>query len=268
MEPTRPITDDIDILPSYFPVPGFGILPVNAFLIRSKEPVLVDTGLNMDRAAFMTELEKSIDPAEVKWLWLTHPDPDHIGSLQEMLGRAPNMKLATNFLSVGILSLFTEVPMDRVYLLNPGESLDVGDRTLTAMKPPTFDNPATMGFFDSKSKILFSSDCFGALMSEPADHAGDMAADALHQGQVTWTTVDSPWLHKVDEGKFAAELNVIRSMEPATVLSSHLPPATSMTDTLLQALVDASRAEPFVAPNQAALETMMAQMAGGEPAAV
>ena len=268
MEPARQVTNDIDILPSYFPIPGFGILPVNAFLIRSKEPVLVDTGVGLEREAFMTELEKCIDPAEVKWLWLTHPDPDHIGSLQEMFRRAPNMKLATNFLSVGILSIFTEVPMDRVFLLNPGESLDVGDRTLTAVKPPTFDNPATMGFFDSKSKVLFSSDCFGALMSDPADHAGDIHAEALHQGQVAWTTVDSPWLHKVDEGKFAAELNVIRQMEPDVVLSSHLPPATSMTDTLLQALVDASQAEPFVGPNQAALEAMLAQMTGSAPAPV
>ena len=41
-----------------------------------------------------------------------------------------------------------------------------------------------------------------------------------------------------------------------------------MTDTLLEALVAASRAEPFVGPNQAALDMMMAQMASSEPAAV
>ncbi len=268
MEPTRRVATDTDILPSYFPVPGFGILPVNAFLIRSREPVLVDTGLQMDREAFMTQLEQAIDPEDLRWLWLTHPDPDHIGSLQEILRRAPNLKLATTFLSVGILSLFTEVPMDRVYLLNPGESIDVGDRKLTAVKPPTFDNPATQGFFDSKTRVLFSSDCFGALMQEPSESANDMTADALRQGQVAWTTVDSPWLHKVDEGKFAAELNTIRQMEPDMVLSSHLPPAQSMTDTLLGALVAASKAEPFVGPNQAALEMMMAQMASSEPAAV
>jgi flavorubredoxin len=268
VEPTKQIKDDIDILPSYFPIPGFGILPVNAFLIRSREPVLIDTGLHMDSAAFMEQLEDAIDPQDLRWLWLTHPDPDHIGSLQEILRRAPNLKLATTFLSVGILSLFTEVPMDRLYLLNPGESLDVGDRTLTAVKPPTFDNPATMGLYDTKSRVLFSSDCFGALMSEPSETANDMAPDALRQGQVTWTSIDAPWVQKVDEGKLAAELNTIRHMEPDMVLSSHLPPAQSMTDTLLDALVDASHAEPFVGPNQAALEAMMAGMAGAEPAAV
>ena len=268
MEPTRRITSDIDILSSYFPIPGFGILPVNAFLIKAREPVLVDSGLNMDREAFMREVQSVIDPADVRWLFLTHPDQDHVGSLQEMLHRSPQMKLITTFLGFGILSLFTEIQLDRVYFLNPGESIDVGDRLLTAVKPPTFDNPATTGFYDSKSRALFSSDCFGALMQEPAEDARDMAKDALHQGQVAWTTVDSPWLHKVDEGKFAAELNTIRQMQPDVVLSSHLPPAQFMTETLLQSLVDASRAEPFVGPNQAALEAMIAQMTGAGPVAV
>jgi flavorubredoxin len=263
MEPIRRITDDTEILPSYFPIPGFGLVPVNAFVIRSRQPVLVDTGLNMDRGAFMQELEQTIDPAEIRWLWLTHPDLDHVGSLQEMLSRSPQMKLVTTFLGYGILSLANDqIPPDRVYFLNPGESLDVGDRQLTAVKPPTFDNPATTGFYDSKSRAFFSSDSFGALLQEPAENAGDMAAEALNQGQVLWTTVDSPWLHKVDQAKFAAELNTIRQMAPSMVLSSHLPPAESMTETLLGSLVDASKAEPFVGPNQAAFAAMLAQMTG------
>lgn len=267
MEPTRRINDDTDILPSYTPVPGVGMLPVNAFLIRATQPVLVDSGLNMDREAFMAELEKVIDPEEVRWLWLTHPDPDHVGALQEMLRRSPDMKVITTFLGLGIYSLFGEIPMDRVYFLNPGETLDIGDRSLTAVKPPTFDSPATTGLFDNKSRIFFSSDCFGAVLQEPADEAGAVDPEALREGQVLWTTVDSPWLHKVDDAKFAAELNGIRQMEPSMVLSSHLPPSAGMTDTLLQTLVDASRAEPFVGPNQAALEAMLAQMTGA-PVAV
>jgi hypothetical protein len=70
--------------------------------------------------------------------------------------------LITTFLGYGVLSLFEPVPLDRVYLLKPRESLDIGDRQLTAYKPPTFDNPATTGLYDSKSRALFSSDCFGA----------------------------------------------------------------------------------------------------------
>ena len=45
-----------------------------------------------------------------------------------------------------------------------GQSLDVGDRTLSAFRPPLFDSPTTTGFIDSKSGSMFTSDCFGAPM--------------------------------------------------------------------------------------------------------
>jgi hypothetical protein len=70
--------------------------------------------------------------------------------------------------------------------------------------------------------------------------------------------VDSPWLHKVDRGALAGELEGIRSMAPKMVLSSHLPPAPGhMTERLLASLAAAPGAQPFVGPNQAALEQML-----------
>ena len=35
---------DIEVLTSDFPIPGFGLVPINAFVIRGVEPILVDTG--------------------------------------------------------------------------------------------------------------------------------------------------------------------------------------------------------------------------------
>jgi hypothetical protein len=45
MEAARKVTQDIEILPSYFPNPGLGLVPVNAFVLKAPEPVLVDGGL-------------------------------------------------------------------------------------------------------------------------------------------------------------------------------------------------------------------------------
>ena len=42
MEKPYQLMKDISILPSYFPIPGMGFLAVNAFVIKAKEPVLVD----------------------------------------------------------------------------------------------------------------------------------------------------------------------------------------------------------------------------------
>jgi flavorubredoxin len=257
---------DIDVLTSSFPIPGFGLVPINAFVLHGPEPVLVDTGAVVERDEFITALRAVIDPADLKWIWLTHTDFDHIGALAQLLDENVDLRVITTFLGVGIMSLAAPLPMNRIHLLNPGERIVVGDRTLTAVKPPAFDNPSTTGFHDDKSGALFSSDCFGALLSAVPENASELSDDELRQGQVFWATVDSPWLHKVDTAAFARELDGIRAIEPTMILSSHLPAASgTMIERLLASLEAVPSAQPFVAPDQAALEQMLAEMTAGAP---
>jgi flavorubredoxin len=253
---------DIEVLTSNFPIPGYGLVPINAFVIKGSEPVLVDTGAVVEREEFMAALRSVIDPTDLKWIWLTHTDFDHIGSLHQLLDECPQLRVITTFLGVGIMSLSAPLPLDRVHLVNKGEKITVGDRTLRAIKPPAFDNPSTTGFYDDKSGAFFSSDCFGALLSTVPQNAADLSDNDLREGQIFWATVDSPWLHKVD-GAWGRELDLIRRMEPKMVLSSHLPAASgNMTERLLESLAAAPTAQPFVGPNQAALEQMLKGMTG------
>ena len=172
----------------------------------------------------------------------------------------------TSFLGMGIMTTSAPLPMDRVHLLNPGQTITLGDRTLTAVKPPVFDNPSTTGFRDEKSGAFFSSDCFGALLQAVPERADDLSDDELRQGQVLWATIDSPWVHKVDPAALAKELNQVREMNPTMVLSSHLPAASgAMTEQLLDSLGATPTAQPFIGPDQAALEQMLAQMTAGAP---
>lgn len=268
MEQPYTAAADIDVLSVYFPIPGFGGLPINAFVIKGQEPVLVDAGPTLDgdgndaTEAFMDSLRQVIDPVDLKWIWLTHTDRDHVGSLQRVLEAAPNARVVTTFLAVGKMNLSTPLPMDRVYLLNPGERLDLKDRVLTAVKPPSFDAPETVGLYDSKSRALFSSDCFGALTAGPTEDAADLSEADLREGQLTWATIDVPWLHQVDPRVFGSALQGIREMSPDVILSAHLPPARGMTEQLLANLAAAPAASPFVGPNQAELEAMIAEITG------
>jgi flavorubredoxin len=253
---------DIEVITSNFPLPGFGFVPINAFVMKGTEPILVDTGAGVQSAEFMHVLQSVIDPAELRWLWLTHTDFDHIGSLHKLLAENPRLRVITSFLSVGIMSLSAPLPLDRVHLLNPGEKLTVGDRTVHAFRPPAFDNPATTGFYDDKSGVLFSSDCFGALLPNPTRNAADLSEKDLREGQFFWATLDAPWLHKAETGALAKELNVIREMEPRMILSSHLPAASGdMTERLLGTLADAKSARPFAPPDQEALQQMLSAIA-------
>jgi flavorubredoxin len=257
-------TEDIEVITSNFPIPGFGLVPINAFVIKGSEPILVDTGAVVESPQFMSALRSIIDPAELRWLWITHTDFDHIGSLHQLLEENPKLRVITTFLGVGIMSLSAPLPMDRVNFVNPGDKITVGDRTLTGVRPPAFDNPSTTGFYDDKSGVFFSSDCFGALLEAPPQHAADLSDKELREGQIFWATVDSPWLHKANESVFAKELNQIRGMEPKMILSSHLPAASGdMTERLISSLAAAPSAQPFVGPDQAALEAMLKEMTEG-----
>jgi glyoxylase-like metal-dependent hydrolase (beta-lactamase superfamily II) len=265
---------DVDVLTVTFPIPGFGFLPINAFVLHADEPVLIDTGPTLDGEGkplidrFMAALADALDPADIRWIWLTHTDQDHVGALNHVLEAAPRARVVTTFVGAGKMTLFNPLPMDRVLLLNPGQRLDVGDRTLTAFKPPTYDAPETTGFFDHESGVLFSSDSFGALLSSPQADARDLSAEELRDGQILWATVDSPWLHQVGETAFARGLEAIKAFSPRAVFSSHLPPAFEMTERLIETL-DAARGAPlFVGPDQQQLEAMLGEITDTPPPVV
>ena len=256
---------DVTSLVDAAEIPGLGFLPVNAFVLHAQQPVLVDTGQPASRADFLDALWAQVDPEDLRWIYLTHPDRDHTGSLAEVLATALSARLVTTFLGMGILSMEVEIAPHRVFLLNPGQSRDVGDRRLTAFRPPLYDSPATTGFWDDRTGTCFSSDCFGAPMPD-ADlaRAEDIAAvptGDLEAAQRLWATVDSPWVAGVDRAAFAASLEPLRRLDPAVVLSTHLPPARAAAHRLLDTVAAAPDAPAFVGPDQAALEALLAGFA-------
>jgi glyoxylase-like metal-dependent hydrolase (beta-lactamase superfamily II) len=253
----QPLAGETTVFRAYTPAPGLGVLPVNAFLIKAAEPVLIDTGLAALRHPFMENLRRAIDPQELRWIWLTHTDPDHVGNLEAVLAEAPHARVVTTFLGMGKLGLLG-LPVDRCFLLNPGQRLQLGDRELVAVTPPSFDAPETTGLYDTRSTFLFSADCFGAVLDAPREAAADIPSSSLEAGLITWATVDAPWLHLVDEQRFLTAAAAFRQLRPDAVLGSHLPPAAGMLDLLLNHLSAARAAPRFVGPDQAALEAMMA----------
>jgi flavorubredoxin len=260
MERSYSPAEGIHVLTTYGPIPGFGILPINAFVLKAKEPVLVDCGLISEQDEFMAALSSVIDPQELKWLWITHTDRDHVGNFQKLLEEVPHLRVITTYLGAGKMSLSSPLPMDRVYFLNPGQSLHVGDRRLIAVQPPVFDAPETTGFFDSKSGALFSSDCFGAIMSSPSEDARDIPHQELAEMGTIWATIDAPWIHNINRTLFSKALDQIRELSPSIILSSHLPAAPGMTMQLLKTLASVPDAKPFTGPDQEALQRMLGQI--------
>jgi glyoxylase-like metal-dependent hydrolase (beta-lactamase superfamily II) len=257
------ISPDVTVMSDYAEVPGIGFLPVNTFVLHAEQPLVVDTGLSNPDKTFVDDLAGVLDPADVRWIYITHPDRDHTGGMWRLLDAAPNAKIVTTFLGVGILSTEFPVPLDRVYLLNPGQSLDLGDRAITAFRPPLFDSPATTGFIDGKSGAMFSSDCFGAPLpsAELATAADVDAAGSVLDAQLLWASIDSPWVHTVDAARYQATIDPVRALDPSAILSTHLPPAVGPTDRLWEMAAMAPSNPGFIGPDQQALEQLLASFA-------
>jgi len=252
---------DVTMLRDKAEIPGLGVLPINAFVLHAEQPMLIDTGMPVNRPDFLAALSSVIDIGDLRWVWLSHPDRDHMGSLFDVLAGAPQARLVTTFAAVGYLGTEFEVPLPRVFLLNPGQSLDLGDRRLHAFRPPLFDSPMTVGFFDDKSGVCFSSDCFGGPMQTVDDAAvgdlGELDPQTVRSAQLLWVGVDSPWVRTVDPVKFAASFEQIRSFKPQQLFSSHLPPFANCLGPMLDFLAAAPSAPDFVGPDQAALEAIL-----------
>jgi hypothetical protein len=256
------VAPGVEVITTTADIPTLGSIAINSFVLHGPEPVLVDTGTVAGSAEFMIELASLIDPSELRWIWLTHTDFDHIGSLPTLLDTNPRLRVITSFLGVGIMGLSsTPLPMDRVHLVNPGQAVTLSDRRLLAVKPPVFDNPVTTGFVDDHTGILFSSDCFGALLPAVPNNAAELDSPTLRDGQVRWATIDSSWVHDVDRNTFGHSLHQFRSLQPTMVCSSHLPPAPgNMLDSFIDSLAMTPGADRFLGPDQTALEAMLAGM--------
>jgi flavorubredoxin len=82
---------------------GEGVAPVaifvNSMVITGPEPVIVDTNSVSVRDDWFADVFSIVEPEDVRWLFLSHDDPDHTGNLIEAMELCPNATLVTNWFS-------------------------------------------------------------------------------------------------------------------------------------------------------------------------
>lgn len=259
-------TPDVHVLPTNLRIPGIGVLPINAFVLTAEEPVLIDTGIGIDGDSFLDALASVVDPARLRWIWLTHDDADHTGSIQRVMEAAPDARLVTHAMAALRMSTWWPVPLERVHAIRVGDRVSVGDRTLRAVAPPLYDNPMSTGVLDEATGSLFSVDSFGALLPEATEDASEVPHDALAGGMRAWATSDSPWAHLVDRERFTRVLDGVRRLQPTRILSSHLPAASGTSlERFLDVLESVPDAEPALAPDHEQFSHMLAAMLAAGP---
>jgi len=260
------VATDTFVIPWMLEAPPVGLFCMNSLVIRGREPVIVDTGSPANRREWLENLRSVVDPVDVRWIFLSHDDRDHAGNLLAALEACPNATLVTNWFSVGRMAEEWMTPLDRCRFVNAGERFDVGDRTLTAVRPPVFDNPTTRGIFDDRTGVFWSVDTFALPISEPCEDCADIPDDAFTEGQLLGSRLVAAWHPWLDEQKFCSYVDEVEAMPIEVIASCHAPAMRGQRIAQgFELLRQLPTTEPWQSFTQEDLEGWLAAMAGEPP---
>jgi flavorubredoxin len=245
---------------------GEGHAPVcvalNTMVIRGAEPVVVDTGMAEHRDRYLDDVFAIVEPEDIRWVFISHDDVDHTGNLNALLHAAPNATLVVNWFITERMGESLSVPPTRWRWVGDGDTLDVGDRALVAVRPPIFDSPTTRGLFDPSTGVYWASDAFATPMATPVRHVDELDRDAWLDGMTTFNHYVSPWLDLVDASRFEATVERVARLRPTTLVGCHTP---VIDGDHVATAVDVARRAPFLVPapqpDQGVLDALQVQLA-------
>ncbi|RQD83228.1 MBL fold metallo-hydrolase, partial [Methanosalsum natronophilum] len=135
----------------------------NAYLVQGTQKVALIDSVN---PGFEKELESKIkeltDIGDIHYIIMNHAEPDHAASIKHVMELAPDSILVTSEKGAKMADIYFDVPADRVQVVEEGDTLDLGGKTLRFIKAPWLHWPETMFTFLEEDRILFSCDFFGA----------------------------------------------------------------------------------------------------------
>lgn len=234
---------------------------VNSLVIRGREPIIVDTGSGNNRKDWMNDVFSLVDPTDVRWVFLSHDDPDHWGNLRETLEMCPNAVLVTNWFSVERLAGIFNLPLNRMRWVNDGDSFDAGDRVFAAIRPPVFDSPTTRGLYDPKTGVYWSSDAFAAPVMKPVDNVAELDPEFFEQGSGYFTQLVAPWMEWVRPEKLARQVDRVAQLQARVIVGGHGPAITgSNVAKALAMTLQVPNLPPPQIPGQADLDAMLRAM--------
>ena len=132
----------------------------NAFLIRDKKTVLMDTVWQPYDKEFVARLKREIDLKEIDYIVMNHNEIDHSGALPELMREIPDTPIYCTKKGEAILRGHYHQDWNYV-TVKTGDTLEIGESTLTFIEAPMLHWPDTMFSYLSGDEILFSNDVFG-----------------------------------------------------------------------------------------------------------
>ena len=152
---------DLDLFEGLYTIPN-GV-SYNSYLIVDEKVAIIDSVDIRKCDEWLANLEAALSGKTPDYIVVHHMEPDHAGSLASVVERYPNVKLVCTARAQQMLTQFFdgELFAQKCIVVGEGDTISLGERTLTFYMAPMVHWPEVMVSYESKSKVLFSADAFG-----------------------------------------------------------------------------------------------------------
>lgn len=139
----------------------------NAYLLETEKPTLIDTVDISFAGEFVKDLASVIDLDRLSYVVVNHVEPDHAGAVGALMNKARNAVIVTTAKGQEFLQGMFKVSENRFQVIQDGETLDIGGKTLQFFETPFLHTEETMITYDRDEKVLYPCDIFSTHVATP-----------------------------------------------------------------------------------------------------
>ncbi len=133
----------------------------NSYFINADKKTVIDTVKESFKDVYLDKIKKVTDPSEIEYIILNHTEPDHSGSLKDLLALAPEATVVGSGQAINYLQDITGISFKSLRVKD-GDTLDLGNKTIKFIGAANLHWPDTMYTYLQEEKILFTCDSFGS----------------------------------------------------------------------------------------------------------
>ena len=151
---------EIDLFEGQYDVPNG--MAYNSYVILDSKTAVVDT---VDARFFHEWLDNvavALNKKAPDYLIVQHMEPDHSANIDKFMKNYPSAKIVSSKKAFAMMQNFFGTDYaDRAVVVGEGDTLSLGEHTLTFVTAPMVHWPEVIVTYDAKDKVLFSADGFG-----------------------------------------------------------------------------------------------------------
>lgn len=133
----------------------------NSYFINAEKKVVIDTVKKSFSHEFIDKIRELSDPADISYIVCNHTEPDHSGSLRQLLEVAPDATVVGSGQALNYLSEMIDIPFKSMKIKD-GDTLDLGNKILRFIGAANLHWPDTIYTWLEEDRLLFTCDSFGA----------------------------------------------------------------------------------------------------------